>query len=138
MKKKVNSRIQKFYSIIDAASLRNPTILNDLNSVKVTVQHEPESSSNPYHFIFILRIDDDQIENIISKIQYEMMESWYAFFWSDSTLYIVFNSKKFQISLPDGWSSETYKAAQAFGKTQNIGEAYLDFKKYFLQSYQQI
>lgn len=50
MKKKVNSRIQKFYSIIDAASLRNPTILNDLNSVKVTVQHEPESSTSPYHF----------------------------------------------------------------------------------------
>lgn len=123
-----------FYAIIDAASLQNPTILNDFDCVKVTVQHEPESSTSKYHFIFSLRIEMDQIDKVISTIQNKMMESWYAFFWNDRILHIVFNTKKFEIQLPDGWSSEVYLAAQQFGKTQNITEEYLDFKKFFLLS----
>lgn len=121
-----------FFVIIDAASLHNPTILNDFDCVKVTVNFEPKSTTSKYHFNFLLRIEDAQIEETIFKIQKEMSVGWYTFFWNDNTLHIVFNTKKFEIQLPDGWSSEAYKAAQQFGKTQNITEEYLDFKKFFL------
>lgn len=120
-----------FYSIIDAASLNNPTVLNDFHNLKVSVQYEPESPTSNYHFIFLLMIDNARIENAISKIMGEMKVSWYSFFWSDTILYIVFNSNQFQIKLPTGWSSEEYEAAQKFGRTQNIPEVYLDFKTHF-------
>lgn len=121
-----------FYAVIDAASLCNPTILNDFHCERVTVNHESESTTSNYHFNFLLRIEDAQIEETITKIQKEMLLGWYAFFWNDSILHIVFNIKKFEIQLPDGWSSEICKVAQIFGKTQNIPEEYLDFKKFFL------
>ena len=120
-----------FYSIIDAASLNDPTILNSLNHRKVTVQYEPESPTSKYHYIFLLQIDDTAISSVTTKIQKEMKESWYSFFWSKSILYIVFDTDKFQIDIPDGWNSENYNAAQEFGRTQKIPEVYLDFKTLF-------
>ena len=60
-----------------------------------------------------------------------MMKSWYSFFWSESILYIVFNTNRFRIDIPHGWMSKNYKAAQIFGRTQKIPEVYLDFKTHF-------
>lgn len=120
-----------FFAIIDSASLKDPTILNDFQKRKVTVSYEPESTAGKYHYNFFLEIKSGEIEKVISKFQKEMLISWYSFFWSKSLLFIVFNSKKFKITLPDGWTSQEYKNAQKFAKSQDIPEEYLDFKKYF-------
>lgn len=120
-----------FNSIIDAASLKNPTILNNFKQRKVTVKYEPESLTAAYHYIFILEIDDD-ILAAITNIQNEMLNSWYSFFWNETTLYIVFNTKYFKIDMAKDWSPVEYNAAQEFGRTQDIPEVYLDFKREFL------
>jgi len=120
------------YANIDAASLNNPTVLNDFQTIKVVIQDEPESSTSKYHFIFLLQIDETEIDQSILTIQKELQEGWYTFFWSDRTLNIVFNTQKFQIALADGWVSKEYNAAKKYGRTQNIPEKYLDFKKFFL------
>ena len=120
-----------FYAVIDAASLKNPTILNNFRHRKVTVRYEPQSPTSKYHYIFLLEIQVTEIEENISKIQKEMLVSWYSFFWSETVLYIVFNSKRFRIDIPSGWSSDQYKAAQELGRKQQIPEVYLDFKTHF-------
>lgn len=118
-----------FYALIDAASLKKPTILNNFQHYKVMVKYEPQSPTSKYHYVFLLQLEENKNDEIITTIQQEMLFSWYAFFWSDSRLYIVFNSKKFTVYLPNGWESESYRAAQEFGKTQDIPEEYLDYKK---------
>jgi hypothetical protein len=120
-----------FYAIVDAASLVNPTVLNNYKCKKVTVQFEPESDTSKYHFIFLLEINDGEINEVIENIQKEMIAGWYTFFWSEKMLEIVFNAKHFQIDLPNGWQSEAYKAAQEFGKSQGIPDVYLDFETHF-------
>ncbi|OGG36610.1 hypothetical protein A3J20_00555 [Candidatus Gottesmanbacteria bacterium RIFCSPLOWO2_02_FULL_42_29] len=126
-----------FYGLIDSASLKNPTILNDFSQLKVKVQYESHSTTSKYHYNFLLEFSDKNINTAISKIQREMRSSWYSFFWSKSILYIVFGFKKFKIDLPNGWTSDEYKAAQKFGKSQNIPDEYLDYKIYF-QPYKNI
>jgi len=120
-----------FYSTIDAASLNDPTILNRFYHRKVTVQYEPESPTSKYHYIFLIQIEDKEIESAMTTLQKEMKESWYSFFWSKGMLYIVFDAQRFQIDLPDGWDSGNYKSAQDFGRSQGIPEVYLDFKTHF-------
>lgn len=120
-----------FYSIIDAASLNDPTILNDFKHLKVTVQYEPESPTSKFHYIFLIQIEDKEVDKAITTFQKQMKESWYSFFWSESTLNIVFDTKRFRIDLPDGWESDNYKAAQDLGRSQGIPEVYLDFKTHF-------
>ena len=123
-----------FYAIIDSASLKDPTILNDLSQLEVKVQYEPHSTTNKYHYNFLLQFKDKEIMTVITKTQQNMLSGWYSFFWSKSILYIVFDSKRFKIDLPNGWSSDQYKAAQKFGRSQNIPDIYLNFKTY-LQPY---
>lgn len=120
-----------FYSIIDAASLKKPTILNSFHQLKVKVEFEPESSVGKYHFIFIVEIKVEEILQVITQIQKEMNDGWYAFFWDNTVLYIVFNRKYFQIDVHHGWNSKDYVSAQEFGRGQKIPEEYLNFKKYF-------
>ena len=122
---------KKYYSIIDSASLKNPTLLNKFKHLKVTIQYEPESPTAKYHYIFLLEFNTEKIGKIISDYQKEMLYSWYSFFWSKNLLYIVFDSEFFKIDIPSGWSSDIYKAAQLFGRKQKIPEIYLDFKKQF-------
>ncbi|KKS97958.1 MAG: hypothetical protein UV73_C0004G0100 [Candidatus Gottesmanbacteria bacterium GW2011_GWA2_43_14] len=120
-----------YYSLIDSASLKNPTILNKFQHRKVTVQYEPESSTAKFHYNFLLEYKTEKIEPIISEFQNEMHYGWYSFFWNEEKLFIVFDSKLFKIDFSTGWVAEEYKAAQQFGKTQKIPEVYLDFKNYF-------
>lgn len=120
-----------FYAIIDASSLNNPVILNDFYQKKVTVQYEPESPTSKYHYIFLLEFDEKKVLIEITKFQKEMKFSWYSFFWSQRTLYIVFNAKLFKINLDNDWESQDYKRAQEFGRSQKIPEVYLDFKTHF-------
>ena len=120
-----------YYALIDSSSLKNPTILNSYEHLKVTIQFEPHSSASKYHHNFLLQFPDNIVDQAITDIQKEMLESWYSFFWNNSTLNIVFDTKRFAVILPDGWSSSRMRLAQEFGRSQGISEEYLDFKVYF-------
>lgn len=126
-----------FYSVIDAASLNNPTILNGFTHIDVSVHFEPKSPTSKYHYIFLLKFKDSEIHQQLTKVQKEMLYSWYSFFWNERILYIVFDKRKFEISLPGGWSSPEYKAAQEYGRTHGIPDAYLDYRQDF-QPYAEI
>jgi hypothetical protein len=119
------------YALIDSSSLKNPTILNKYEHLKVTIQFEPNSSTSKYHHNFLLQFSDNVVDQAIIDIQKEMLESWYSFFWNDKVLNIVFDKQKFIINLPDGWSSSQMKQAQEFGRLQGVSDEYLDFKVYF-------
>lgn len=120
-----------YYALIDSAALKNPAILNNYEHLKVTIQFEPKSQTSKYHYNFLLQFPDNVIDKSITDIQIEMLDSWYSFFWNNSVLNIVFNKKRFEISLSSGWNSYKIKEAQEFGRSQGIPEEYLDFKVYF-------
>ena len=126
-----------YYAIIDSASLRDPAILNEFKHLKVTVQYEPHSTVSKYHYIFLLQFSDETIDTAIATFQKETLPSWYTFFWSDTVLNIVFDTKVFKIDLPNGWTSQQYTEAQKFGASQEIPQEYLDFQTHF-RPYQEI
>ncbi len=120
-----------YYALIDSSSLKNPTILNNYEHLKVTIQYEPNSSASKYHHNFLLQFPDADIDQKIAAFQKEMLYSWYSFFWNANLLYIVFDEKRFIVSIPNGWLTDEMKDAQKYGKSQGIAEEYLDFKVYF-------
>ena len=120
-----------FYALVDSAALKNPEVLNNYKQLKVTIQFEPQSSTSKYHYNFLMQFPNNVLDKAITGIQKEMLYSWYTFFWNDKVLNIVFDKKKFEISLPNGWNSSKIKEAQEFGRSQSIKEEYLNFKDYF-------
>lgn len=117
-----------YYAIIDSASLENPTVLNTYKHLNVTVQFEPQSTVGKYHYIFLLQFLDSGVEQAIVEIQREMLSSWYSFFWNDTSANILFDTARFVVSLPDGWTSKEAIKAREFGTSQGIQEEYLDFR----------
>jgi hypothetical protein len=124
-----------FYAIVDSESLENPTILNNFEQLKVTIQYEPLSNESKYHTIFLLKFEDDFIEKAIKLIQKELKKSWYLFFWNKNTVNIVFNIKQFKVNIPINSNSSEYKSAQEFGKSHEIQDEYLNYIKYFQPYY---
>jgi hypothetical protein len=124
-----------FYAIVDSESLENPTILNKFKQIKVTVQYEPLSNANKYHTVFLIKFEDNFIDNSIIAIQKELKKGWYLFFWNKNTINIVFNTKQFKVKTPINTNSSEYKSAQEFGKSQDIHDEYLNYIKYFQPYY---
>lgn len=120
-----------YYAVIDSASLKNPTILNKYKHLRVTVRFEPQSTTSKYHYNFLLQFPNSIVNKAIADIQNEMLHSWYSFFWNDNILNVVFDKKRFFVSLPNGWLSNEIEEARKYGRLQGIPEEYLDFKVYF-------
>jgi len=117
-----------YYGVVDSWSLKNPTILNDFPQIKVSVQYEPHSDVSKYHYNFLLKSVDDPM---IERIQKEMKKGWFSFFWNEEIFCIAFDAKSFKIALPNDWSSQSYKGAQDFARSQGIQNEYVDFKKHY-------
>jgi len=120
-----------YFAVVDSASLIDPVILNNYPQIRVTVQDEPQSSATRYHYAFILKFENGNIEKIISEFQTVMLPAWFSFFWDDIGVYIVFDKEKFYINLKEGWAGSEAIRAIKFGREQGITSEYLDFRKYF-------
>ena len=116
-----------YFAVIDTESLADPRIINDFPIFKVVIEYEPNSEANKYHHIFFIKIKSEEIDKKISKISQEMKNGWYAFFWDDQYLLIVYNNKTFKVTQ----KNPDYSAAQNYGRLVGIQGEFLDFKTYF-------
>lgn len=116
-----------YTAVIDTESLNDPRIVNDLQVFKVVVEYEPNSEASKFHHVFFVKIKSEEIERKIKLIAKEMKDGWYAFFWNDKNLFIVYSQKTFKVLI----DSPDYSAAQKYGRSVGIQEEFLDFKTYF-------
>ncbi len=82
--------------------------------------------------IYGIKIENSEIEREIQKIQSQMKPNgnWYAHFYNNEKLIIVFKNKTFNIK-PD---SSTWKPAIEYGRKLGISEKQLDFHPSKFQS----
>lgn len=116
-----------YHAVIDTESLKDPRIINQFSVAKVIVEFEPNSEANKYHHVFFVKIQPEEVKQKIQAIAKEMKNGWYAFFWNDQNLYIVYNQKTFAVLV----NNPDYVAAQNYGRSVGIQDEFLDFKKYF-------
>ena len=120
-----------YFAVIDTESLNDPRIINNLQLAKVIIEYEPNSDANKYHHIFFLKINPEEIEKKIHLIAGEMKDSWYAFFWNDEFLFIVFNKQTFKVTQSKLEKDRQYINAQDYGRSVGIQNEFLSYKEYF-------
>jgi hypothetical protein len=116
-----------FKGFILSESLKNPTILNNFEAIKVIVEHHPEFEGEPkiWHD-FKLKIADDKIIDVCDNIAKEIKEEWYAHFWNNDTLYVVLPHKVFKMPREDGnWQSSAYQECKHYAMEHGVEEQYL-------------
>ena len=110
--------------IVIGEGLSDPTILNKFKIFKIFITEKDKnidySGNKGRWHIYWLECNKNQIDEIQSKI----IKGWYAHFWQNNNIVVVYEDKQFLI---DKNNKETWKNAVLYGKEQGISESELDF-----------
>lgn len=99
---------------IIAEGLSDPAIIN-----KLTVYGDYEGHTGRWHG-YDVRCSREEID----ALQPFILRGWYAHFWKQDKLIVVFNDKQFELARKD---KGTWQPAIEHGKAQGIPEDELDF-----------
>ena len=118
-----------FKGFILSESLEDPTILNNFKKIYVKVEHHTKSEDYPpFWHLFKIEVGEEEIEKVVGQFAKAIKPKWYAHFWNDKIVYVVFLNKTFQIPLEKVWSSKEFQEAKNYALSVGIDEMYLDFK----------
>lgn len=103
---------------IAAESLKDKEILNKIKVLSIE-ETDDENVSDRWHIYSALLTDED-----IDILEQQIKEHWYAHFWSDTKLIIIFANKKF---ICDVNNKISWQPAIDYGLSVGIPEEQLDF-----------
>jgi len=109
---------------IIAEGLSNPTIINKFSVYKATITKDNmlidyEGNIGRWHG-YEVRCSREEI----NALQPYILRGWYAHFWNEDKIIVVYNDKQFELLKDD---KSTWREAIEHGKTQGISENELDF-----------
>lgn len=111
--------MKKFLGTVVEESLADNRFLNELDilSVRISGAEKPEDRWHLYKVC----MTSGQIEKLAEQLK---PEKWYAHFWDDENIHVVFPGKTFLMNRDD---KDTWADAISYGKSLDIPEEQLDF-----------
>jgi hypothetical protein len=109
---------------IIAEGLSDPTVINTFSVYKATISRDNmpidyEGNVGRWHG-YGVRCSREEI----NALQPYILPVWYAHFWNENKIIVVYNNKQFELVRND---RSTWKEAIEHGKAQGIPEDELDF-----------
>lgn len=121
-----------YYGILESESLNNPVILNNFKTRKVIVESVP-LSKEPYWHIFMVEVEDREIEKLTNDLSLVIKPSWFQIFWNHHTVYVVIQNKVFKLRHEKNWSSPEYEEMRKYAMQRGVQDEYLDFNQNFTE-----
>ena len=114
----------RWRGVVIAEGLNDPALINDLQVTKafITGDDQPldEDGTQGRWHLYWVDVSDDQIDLIQATTRY----AWYAHFWQDDRLLVVYNDARFDLHRHD---QSTWQAAIDHGLEQGLRREWLDF-----------
>jgi len=109
---------------IIAEGLSDPTIIDKFSVYKATITEDNmpidyEGNIGRWH-VYEVRCSREEIDALQSYI----LRGWYAHFWNEDKIIVIYNDKQFELVKYD---KRTWREAIEQGKAQGIPENELDF-----------
>lgn len=111
--------MEKYKGTIIEESLIDNRIINELDVVKVKISQE-ENAAERWH-LYMVSITKDEINKISRNLK---SEKWYAHFWKEKDVVVVFKNKIFNFNFD---KKESWKPAIEYGLSLGIPQEQLDF-----------
>ncbi|MBP9718878.1 MAG: hypothetical protein KBD46_00220 [Candidatus Levybacteria bacterium] len=116
-----------FYGFTESESFEDPTILNNYTHHKVIVEKRADGMG--FWHIFILKIKDEQIDDVVEMISKNLKPDWNAMFYNKNILYAVFKGKIFTLQMKNNWNLKDYEEVKKYAKNADVGD--LDMNEVF-------
>lgn len=116
-----------YYGITESESFIDPTILNLYKLHKVVI--EKRGGGKGFWHIFILAIEDSQINKTVNHISQSLKSDWSAMFFNESKVFAVFKDVVFPLHYKDNWSLEDYAEVKQHSISVDVGD--LDMNEAF-------
>jgi hypothetical protein len=121
--------MEHWKGIVVAESLDDPTILNRFEVERTLIsplfEWPPHKGARPvagrWHLYCVRCAEDD-----LPRFQKHLHSGWYAHFWSEDRLAVLFSDARFDASLRD---RSTWRKAIAHARRHDIPERQLDFQE---------
>lgn len=116
--------MKKWKGGIIAEGLSDPTVINKFSVYGATISEDNmpidyEGNIGRWHG-YDVRCSREKIDTL----QPYILHGWYAHFWNEDRIIVVYNDKQFELMKND---TSTWKEAIEHGKAQGIPENKLDF-----------
>ena len=117
-----------FKGFVLSESLKDPTVLNDFNQIKVIVErHKEFTEKQKIWHDFKIKTIKKEIENVTQNLSKQMKKGWYAHFWDSKVVYVVLPKRVFKIPRERRWKSNEYQECRRYALKHGVEERYLDF-----------
>lgn len=113
-------KIIMYTGTIVEESLLDNRILNEFKIIAIRISNA-EKPEDRWH-LYEVEVTIDQMQIIAAQLK---PEGWYAHFWQDDTIIVVFPNREFTMKLSD---KTTWSDAIKYGKSIGIPTNQLDFK----------
>ena len=119
-----------YYGFTESESFSDPTILNTYQLHKVII--ERRSDGKGFWHIFILHIEDVDIEKVVTDVSKELKGDWNAMFFNSDMVHAVFKDKVFSLQRKTVWQPSDYLEIKNYAKACNVGDLDMNdvFKHY--------
>ncbi|MEK7118535.1 MAG: hypothetical protein AAB869_02885 [Patescibacteria group bacterium] len=107
--------------------MKDPTVLNAFDQIRVKVEKHPEYLPKPLWHDFKLKISDKSIRKSLEIFAKEMKKGWYAHFWNKTTLWVVLPRKIFRMPREKVWKSQEYQKCRNYAAKHGVEKQYLNF-----------
>ncbi|TAK04756.1 hypothetical protein EPO33_02040 [Patescibacteria group bacterium] len=119
-----------YKGIIIEESLREPSVLNDVDILETNIEQVTDSHQTPWlkqWTLHTVEIAEDKAEKVVQKLSTSLISdpsSWYADFKNPTTHVIIFPGRIFRINRS---KPEEYDLVKAYGMSLGIPEHQVDF-----------
>lgn len=114
----------RWRGVVIAEGLHDPAVLNDLRVTRafITGEGQPvdEDGTEGRWHLYWVDVSDEEID----RIQAGTRHAWYAHFWRDEQLLVVYDDARFSVHRHD---QSTWELAVDHGLGQGLRREWLDF-----------
>jgi len=115
-----------YKGIIEAESLNDLKILDELEVVRRYEEHHPEEEPPLWHG-YNVKVAENELKKVIKQLSQDLMEEgWFALIWNDTQVYVIFKDDVLELTNNVPWNSQEFQKLIDYGKAQGIQRKWFD------------
>lgn len=114
-----------YNALLEAESFTDIKILHKINAKISHKENHPDQITKEVT-VYTAKIDDGEIDKIMNFISQHIKDEWYALFWNEENVYLVFKDKILHMKNNVPWIKKEYNAIMKYALSHGIQKKHIE------------